>query len=115
MVFSSLAGVSQGFLLAWTLTLERTTLNQLYALVSIIGLLFVFHVLSSHLFSRSILIITSYLEGLFLFIVTMVSFRIGDHLLGITKISFRTEVFLFSVAVLFALLYVWTMRKVVKY
>jgi hypothetical protein len=114
MILSSLVGVSQGLLLAWTLTLERSTSNQLFALASVMGLLFVVHVFSSRMFRRSILIITSYLEGLFLFIVTMTSFRIGDHLLGITTLSFRTEIFLFSVAVVFGFFYVWTMKRVVK-
>lgn len=114
MVLASLAGVSQGLLLAWTLTLERSSLNQVFALLSIMGLLFVFHLFSSRIFRRSILIITSYLEGLFLFLVTMASFRIGDYLLGITTLSFRTEIFLFGVAAVFAIFYVWTMRRVVK-
>ena len=114
MVLSSLAGVAHGLLLAWVLTLERSRSNQLFALASIIGLLVFFHLFSSSLLKRSILIITSYLEGLFLFIVTMASFRIGDYALGITKLSFRTEIFLFSLAAVFALLYVWAMRMMVK-
>jgi hypothetical protein len=114
MVLSSVAGVSQGFLLAWVLTFERSGSNLLFAIVSIIGLLFIFHVFSSRIFSRSIFIITSYIEGLFLFIVTMASFRIGDYVLNITNLSFRTEIFLFSLAAVFAILYVWAMRMVVK-
>jgi hypothetical protein len=114
MVFASLVGVSQGFLLAWTMTLDRSSSNQFFALLSIISLLYFFHLLSSRLFRRSILVITSYLEGLFLFIVTMAAFRIGDFLLGITNLSLRTEIFLFSVAIVFALSYVWAMRRMVK-
>jgi len=113
-ILSSLAGVSQGLTLAWVLTFERSSSNQVLAIVAILGLLAFFHVFSSSILNRSILIITSYVEGLFLFIVTMASFRIGDQLLGITKLSFRTEIFLFSLAVVFALLYVWAMRRVVK-
>jgi len=114
MVFSSLAGVSQGFTLAWALTLERNGANQLMAIMSIVGLLFFFHILSSKLVGSSVLVITSYLEGLFFFIVVMAAFRIGDQLLGITRLSFRTEFFLFSLAAVFAILYVWAVRMVVQ-
>jgi len=114
MILSSLAGVSQGLTLAWVLTFERSSSNQVVAIIAILGLLAFFHVFSSSILNRSILIITSYVEGLFLFIVTMASFRIGDQLLGITKLSIRTEIFLFSLAAVFAILYVWAMRRVVK-
>jgi hypothetical protein len=44
----------------------------------------------------------------------MAAFRIGDQILGITDLSYRTEIFLFALAVVFAILYVWAMRMVVK-
>jgi hypothetical protein len=114
MVISSIAGVAHGFLLAWVLTLERSDSNLAFGILSIMGLLLIFHLISMSMFGRSIFIITSYTEGLFLFFVTMISFRIGDYLLGITDLSFRTEIFLFSVAVVFAFFYVWAMRRMVK-
>lgn len=114
MILSSAAGVSHGLLLAWILTLERSDPTLAFGFVSILGLLFVFHLISMSMFGRSIFIITSYTEGLFLFFVTMVSFRIGDYILGITDLSFRTEIFLFSVAIVFAVFYVWAMRRMVK-
>jgi hypothetical protein len=114
MILSIVTGLSHGFLLAWVLTLERNDSNQLFAMLSIIGLLLLAHVISSSVLGRSILIITSYPEGLFFFIVTMAAFRIGDHIFGITNVSFRTEIFLFSLAAGLAMLYVWSMRMVVK-
>ena len=114
MVLSSFAGVAQGLLLAWTLTLDRNPSNLFFALFSIVILLVFFHLFSTSVLGRSILVITSYVEGLFFFIVTMISFRIGDQLLGITKLSLRTEIFLFSLAVVFAILYVWAVRMVVQ-
>jgi hypothetical protein len=114
MVLSIVTGISHGSLLAWVLTLERNDSNILFAMLSIIGLLLVFHLITSNIIGRSILIITSYLEGLLFFIVTMLAFRIGDHILGITTLSFRTEIFLFSMAAVSAILYVWAMKMVVK-
>jgi hypothetical protein len=113
LILSIVTGVSHGLLLAWVLTLERNDSNQLFAMLSILGLLLFFHLISSSILSRSVLIITSYLEGLLFFMVTMAAFRIGDHILGITNVSFRTEIFLFSLAAVLALLYVWAIRMVV--
>ena len=113
-LLSIITGISHGSLLAWVLTLERSDSNQLFAMLSILGLLLVFHLITSSILSRSILIITSYLEGLLFFLVTMAAFRIGDRVLGITNLSYRIEIFLFTLSALLALLYVWAMRIVVK-
>ena len=113
-LLSLIVSVSHGSLLAWLLTLSRKDSNQLLAMLSVIGLLLFFHIISSNVLGRSILIITSYLEGLFFFLMTMAAFRIGDHLLAITNLSFRTEIFIFGLAAICALLYVWAMRMVVK-
>ena len=113
-VLSIITGVSHGSLLAWVLTLERNDSNILFALLSIIGLILVFRLVSSSILGTSILIITSYLEGLLFFMVTMASFRIGDHLLGITNLSLRTEIFLFVSAAASGILYVWAMRFGIK-
>ena len=104
--------LSHGLLLAWVLTFDQGSLDQLMASFSIGGLLLFAHYSTSKILDRSILIIHSYLEGFLLFIMTMAAFRLGDHYLGITSISIRTEIFLFSVAALSGLTYVWAMRRV---
>jgi hypothetical protein len=109
-LFLIATALSHGVLLAWVLTMERSSSNLMLASLSIVALLLLFHLLSSSILKRSILIITSYGEGILFFTLTVVAFRVGDRLLGITYISFTTELFLIFSAALTSLIYVQAMR-----
>jgi hypothetical protein len=102
--------LSHGILLAWVLTLERSSSTLMLASLSIVALLLFFHIFSSWLLRRSILIIISYLEGITFFTLTMAAFRVGDHLFDVTNISLRTEIFLIISAACGGVIYVWAMR-----
>ena len=103
-----------GLLLAWVLTFEQGSPNQLLAAFCIGALLLFAHYASSTMLNRSIFIIHSYLEGVLLFVMTMASFRLGDQYLGITSVSVRTEIFLFLIAGGTGIIYVWSMRRLSK-
>ena len=113
-ILSFIISVSWGFLLSWILTFKQGSPEQLLSSLSIIGLLLFSHILSTQLFGSSILVIHSYIEGILFFVITMITFRIGDHLLGITNLSFLTEAFLLILSALSGSAYVWTMRRAIN-
>jgi hypothetical protein len=112
-VLSIATSLSHGLLLAWVLTFEQGSQDQLLASMTIGAVLLFAHYASSQILKASIFIIHSYLEGILLFLMTMAAFRLGDHYLDITQISFRTEIFLFSVASICGIAYVWIMRRLI--
>jgi hypothetical protein len=114
LIISFVAGACHGLLLAWVLTFERDSSNQILGFFLIIVLLLFFHFFSSRLLSRSIYIIYSYYEGILFFTITMAAFRIGDHRLDITNISLMTELWLIGLGVLTGSAYVWAMKRVYK-
>ena len=112
LVLSIATSLSHGLLLAWVLTYPQASLDQLFAAASIGGLLLFAHYASDKIIGKSIFFIHSYIEGILLFLMTMAAFRLGDHYLGLTKVSLRTEIFLFTVAGLTGTAYVWVMRRI---
>jgi hypothetical protein len=110
-LLSFVTSLCHGLLLAWVLTFERGSLDQLLATSSIIALLMFSHYATSRILDRSIFIIHSYGEGILFFLNTIIAFRIGDQYLGITKLSLRTEIFLILLGVISGTAYVWSMRR----
>ena len=113
-VFSFITSVSFGLLLAWVFAFERDNSKQFLASFSIIALLLFFHLLSSRILNRSILIMYSYIEGILFFTIAVTVFRIGDHFLGITNLSLMFEFLLIFLGVISGSAYVWTIRQAYK-
>jgi len=114
LLFILVTSIGLGILLTWVYTYREDDSKQLLASLSIIVLLLFAHYFSSRLMNESILFVQSYAEGISLYSLAMVTFRIGDRLLGLSSMSGLSDIVLIVLSIICGAAYTWTIKRAIK-
>ena len=104
-----------GILFTWIYALRiEDNPNQFLASLTIIALILIAHFLSSKLLGESVLFVKSYLEGITLYTLAMITLLVGARLFGLSSMSITTELGMILFSMICGTAYARTLLLVAK-